>query len=132
MSSTNRQFVLAARPVGLPKESDFNLIETPIPTPQENQFVAQALYLSVDPYMRGRMNDVKSYAPAVQTRRSDGRWSRQQSRRIEASRLPSRRYCVRQFRLAGIRALGRQRRAQSGCESGSDFDGARRTGNARA
>lgn len=66
MSSINRQFVLAARPVGLPKESDFNLIETPISTPGENQFVAQALYLSVDPYMRGRMNDVKSYAPAVQ------------------------------------------------------------------
>lgn len=66
MSSINRQFVLAARPAGLPKESDFKLIESPIPTPQENQFVAQALYLSVDPYMRGRMNDVKSYAPAVQ------------------------------------------------------------------
>lgn len=66
MSSNNRQFVLAARPVGLPKESDFKLVETPIPTPQENQFVARALYLSVDPYMRGRMNDVKSYAPAVQ------------------------------------------------------------------
>lgn len=66
MSSSNRQFVLAARPVGMPKESDFNLLETPIPEPSENQFVAQALYLSVDPYMRGRMNDVKSYAPAVQ------------------------------------------------------------------
>lgn len=65
MSSINRQFVLAARPVGFPKESDFNLIETPLPTAEENQFVAQALYLSVDPYMRGRMNDVKSYAPAV-------------------------------------------------------------------
>lgn len=64
--SSNRQFVLAARPVGLPKESDFNLIETPVPAPEENQFVARVSYLSVDPYMRGRMNEVKSYAPAVQ------------------------------------------------------------------
>jgi len=66
MSETNRQFTLAARPKGMPSESDFNLVESPIPTPGANQFVARTLYLSVDPYMRGRMNDVKSYAPAVQ------------------------------------------------------------------
>jgi NADPH:quinone reductase len=66
MLSINRQYVLAARPTGLPKESDFQLVETPLPIPEENQFVAQAHYLSVDPYMRGRMNDAKSYAPAVQ------------------------------------------------------------------
>ncbi len=63
---TNRQFLLAARPVGLPKDSDFNLVETPVPTPAANQFLVRAHYLSVDPYMRGRMNDVKSYAKPVQ------------------------------------------------------------------
>ncbi len=63
---TNRQFLLAARPVGMPKESDFNLVETPVPAPAANQFLVRAHYLSVDPYMRGRMNDVKSYAKPVQ------------------------------------------------------------------
>ncbi len=63
---TNKQITLAARPVGLPKESDFNLVETPVPLPGENEFTVRVIYLSVDPYMRGRMNDVKSYAPPVQ------------------------------------------------------------------
>lgn len=66
MTTINRQFLLAARPVGMPKDSDFNLVETPVPTPGANQFLVQAHYLSVDPYMRGRMNDVKSYAKPVQ------------------------------------------------------------------
>lgn len=66
MTKINRQFLLAARPVGMPKESDFNLVETSLPTPAANQFLVRAHYLSVDPYMRGRMNDVKSYAKPVQ------------------------------------------------------------------
>lgn len=66
MTTINRQFLLAARPVGMPKDSDFNLVETPVPTPAANQFLVRAHYLSVDPYMRGRMNDVKSYAKPVQ------------------------------------------------------------------
>lgn len=61
----NRQITLAARPVGFPKESDFNLIETPIPTPNDGELLVKILYLSVDPYMRGRMNDTKSYAKPV-------------------------------------------------------------------
>ncbi|MFY9573481.1 MAG: NADP-dependent oxidoreductase [Blastocatellia bacterium] len=62
----NRQILLDARPVGFPKDSDFKLVESPVPTPGEGQFVVRSIYLSVDPYMRGRMNDVKSYAPPVQ------------------------------------------------------------------
>ncbi|MEK6286601.1 MAG: NADP-dependent oxidoreductase [Acidobacteriota bacterium] len=62
----NRQILLAARPVGFPKDSDFKLVETPIPTAGDGQFLVRTIYLSVDPYMRGRMNDVKSYAPPVQ------------------------------------------------------------------
>ena len=61
----NRQITLARRPEGFPKESDFNLVESPIPTPATSEILMRALYLSVDPYMRGRMNDVKSYAPPV-------------------------------------------------------------------
>jgi NADPH-dependent curcumin reductase CurA len=66
MPPVNRQFVLASRPVGFPKESDFNLVESPIPAPQAGEILVRAHYLSVDPYMRGRMNDVKSYAKPVQ------------------------------------------------------------------
>ncbi len=65
MASTNRQIVLAARPEGLPKESDFRPIETPAPSLGEGQFLVKIQYLSVDPYMRGRMSEAKSYAPSV-------------------------------------------------------------------
>ena len=66
MAEMNRQITLAARPVGFPKESDFNLVEGPVPSAGQGQVVAKTLFLSVDPYMRGRMNDAKSYAPPVQ------------------------------------------------------------------
>jgi NADPH-dependent curcumin reductase CurA len=61
----NRQILLAARPDGLPKPSDFELVETPVPEPGEGEFLLRTLYLSLDPYMRGRMRDAKSYAPPV-------------------------------------------------------------------
>jgi len=63
---SNRQFVLAARPVGYPKESDFKLVESPVPVPKAGEMLVRSIYLSVDPYMRGRMSDAKSYAPPVQ------------------------------------------------------------------
>ena len=62
----NRQITLAARPTGLPKESDFRLVESPVPVPGPGEALVRTLYLSVDPYMRGRMNDAKSYAPPAQ------------------------------------------------------------------
>lgn len=65
MSRVNRQILLAARPLGFPKDSDFKLSESPVPTPSDGQILVRSIYLSVDPYMRGRMNDVKSYAPPV-------------------------------------------------------------------
>ncbi len=64
--TTNKQITLAVRPVGFPKESDFRLVEAPVPTPGPGQFLVQSLYLSVDPYMRGRMTAAKSYAPPVE------------------------------------------------------------------
>jgi NADPH-dependent curcumin reductase len=57
-----RQIVLAARPQGRPKPSDFRLEETAIPTPSAGQILLRVQYLSLDPYMRGRMDDRKSYA----------------------------------------------------------------------
>ena len=65
MASVNQQIILAARPTGLPKETDFQLIESPIPSPGNNQFLVRSSFLSLDPYMRGRMNDRPSYAPPV-------------------------------------------------------------------
>src|SRR5215467_15180384 len=61
----NRQFKLAARPVGLPKESDFSLVDAKMPTPAEGQVLVKTTYLSVDPYMRGRITGVRTYADPV-------------------------------------------------------------------
>ncbi len=58
----NRQVRLAARPVGYPKESDFNIVENPAPTPGPGQLLVRVIYLSLDPYMRGLMNATGSYA----------------------------------------------------------------------
>jgi NADPH:quinone reductase len=66
MSSVNRQFVLASRPAGLPEESNFKMIETPIPELKDGEFLARAMYLSVDPYMRGRISQARSYAAGVE------------------------------------------------------------------
>ena len=63
---TNRQIALAARPVGYPKESDFKLVESPVPIPGEGEMLIRIIYLSLDPYMRGRMNQAKSYAPPLE------------------------------------------------------------------
>jgi hypothetical protein len=62
MAATNKQILLAARPTGFPKPTDFRLVESPIPEPAEGQFLVGVSYLSVDPYMRGRMNAARSYA----------------------------------------------------------------------
>lgn len=62
-SQTNRQIVLSARPTGLPKLEDFRLIMSQIPELKEGQILVKALYLSVDPYMRGRMGGRPSSHP---------------------------------------------------------------------
>src|SRR6266446_10075992 len=64
MSATKaRQMVLAARPQGKPRLTNFRLEETLIPTPGPGQILLQVHYLSLDPYMRGRMDDRESYQP---------------------------------------------------------------------
>jgi len=61
----NHRIILAARPDGVPKKNDFRLVETPVPEPGKGEVVVRSIYLSLDPYMRGRMNDTKSYAKPV-------------------------------------------------------------------
>src|SRR5262252_960922 len=63
--SVNRQFVLAARPVGMPRESDFTLTESPVPSLGDGQILLRTLFLSVDPYMRSRITGVRTYADPV-------------------------------------------------------------------
>ncbi|CAM3720753.1 NADP-dependent oxidoreductase [Smaragdicoccus niigatensis] len=62
MTATNRQILLASRPEGEPSVDNFRLVETPIPALADGQVLVRNHYLSLDPYMRGRMNDTKSYA----------------------------------------------------------------------
>ena len=60
--STNMQVLLASRPTGWVTEANFRIVETPVPKPGEGQILVRNHFLSLDPYMRGRMNDTKSYA----------------------------------------------------------------------
>jgi NADPH-dependent curcumin reductase CurA len=62
----SRQIVLAARPHGRVQLSDFRVEETMVPVPGVGQILLAVQYLSLDPYMRGRMDDRKSYAKPVQ------------------------------------------------------------------
>ncbi len=61
MPESNRQIVLAARPDGPPKETDFRLVETPVPDLGEGELLVRAHYLSADPFQRLRMNDSARY-----------------------------------------------------------------------
>lgn len=65
MSHTNTQVRLAARPVGRPKPDDWSIEAVAIPQPGDNEFLARVIYISLDPAMRGWMNDARSYIEPV-------------------------------------------------------------------
>ncbi|PLR30865.1 NADP-dependent oxidoreductase [Chimaeribacter coloradensis] len=65
-NSVNRRLVLASRPQGAPTADNFRLEEQPIPEAAEGDVLLRTVYLSLDPYMRGRMSDAPSYAAPVQ------------------------------------------------------------------
>jgi NADPH-dependent curcumin reductase CurA len=62
----NRQILLVSRPSGFPTEANFKLVETPAPAPADGQFLVRNHWLSLDPYMRARMDAAKSYAKFVE------------------------------------------------------------------
>ena len=64
-SATNRRIVLNERPQGLPDDNTLRLEESPLPVAGSGEMLLRTEYLSLDPYMRGRMNDAKSYAEPV-------------------------------------------------------------------
>src|SRR5690349_8577432 len=66
MSTRNREIHLKSRPNGMPTAANFALVETPIPKPSAEQFLVRNVWMSVDPYMRGRMIDRESYVPPFQ------------------------------------------------------------------
>jgi NADPH-dependent curcumin reductase CurA len=65
MNNVNHKFELAARPVGMPKRSDWNYKEEPVRDPGEGELLVKILYISLDPAMRGWMNEGKSYVAPV-------------------------------------------------------------------
>jgi NADPH-dependent curcumin reductase CurA len=62
MAETNRQVLLKRRPNGMPVAEDFALVDSPAPEPGEGQVLLRGIYLSLDPYMRGRISGQRSYA----------------------------------------------------------------------
>src|ERR1035437_8631475 len=59
----NREIHLVSRPQGIPTEANFTIVRTELPELQDQQVLVRNLFMSVDPYMRGRMNEGKSYVP---------------------------------------------------------------------
>ncbi|WP_433692278.1 NADP-dependent oxidoreductase [Herbaspirillum seropedicae] len=84
-AQTNRRIVLASRPTGAPTADNFRLEEVAIPALEEGQLLLRGQWLSLDPYMRGRMSDAPSYAPPVEI---DGVMTGGVVSRVEASRHP--------------------------------------------
>ena len=65
MSTTSRQLVLASRPNGAPSDKNFDLKKVDLPSLKDSEVLLRTIYLSLDPYMRGRMSDAESYADPV-------------------------------------------------------------------
>jgi len=65
-TTTSREWHLTRRPHGVPVDEDFALVEVDLPAPDAVEIVVRNTFLSVDPYMRGRMSDAKSYVPPFQ------------------------------------------------------------------
>ncbi|AON56162.1 NADP-dependent oxidoreductase [Herbaspirillum seropedicae] len=84
-AQTNRRIVLASRPTGAPTADNFRLEEVAIPALEEGQLLLRGQWLSLDPYMRGRMSDAPSYAPPVEI---GGVMTGGVVSRVEASRHP--------------------------------------------
>jgi NADPH-dependent curcumin reductase CurA len=65
MENRNRQVLLRRRPTGTPTTDDFEIADGPVPDPSEGDVLVRGIYLSLDPYMRGRMSAARSYARPV-------------------------------------------------------------------
>src|SRR5919201_2618579 len=66
MENRNRQVLLKRRPTGTPTAADFEIAEGSIPDPEPGEVLVRGIYLSLDPYMRGRISAARSYAKPVE------------------------------------------------------------------
>ena len=66
MQNRNRQVLLKRRPTGAPTPADFEIADAPIPDPGDGEVLVRGIYLSLDPYMRGRISGQRSYARPVE------------------------------------------------------------------
>ncbi|KEJ89215.1 NADP-dependent oxidoreductase [Sulfitobacter donghicola] len=97
MTETMKQIALASRPKGAPTPENFRLEELPIPTPAEGEVLVRVHYMSLDPYMRGRMDDSKSYAANIPV---DGKMEGGSVGEIIASNAEG--YAVGEFVMGGF------------------------------
>ena len=86
LPAATREIQLASRPHGRPVPDNFRLAESALPELQDGQVLVRNLFISVDPYMRGRMNDVKSYSAPVCAGRGHGRRRRRRGDRVPLGR----------------------------------------------
>jgi NADPH-dependent curcumin reductase CurA len=106
MIVVNHQFRLAARPVGRPKRTDWTYTEEPVPEPGGGEFLVKILYLSLDPAMRGWMNEGRSYIRPVDIGDVMRALRCRPGHCVESSRLHRGRPRGGDIRGTGIRALG--------------------------
>ena len=64
-ATTRRSLVLKHRPTGSPRREDFDIVEDAIPSPAPGEVVTRTIWLSIDPYMRGRLREQQTYAVAI-------------------------------------------------------------------
>src|SRR5262252_6507981 len=65
MENRNRRVLLKRRPTGAPSPADFEIVDAPLPDPGQGEALVRGIYLSLDPYMRGRISGARSYAKPV-------------------------------------------------------------------
>ena len=113
MTATNRRVLLKSRPQGEPTPANFQVEEAPIPEPKDGEYLSRTVWLSLDPYMRGRMAETKGYAANVRSRRPDDRRHGGPGREVSPPAVQGWRLRRRLCRLAELRRVERRARDAS-------------------
>ena len=130
--STSTQVRLARRPEGEPDDDTFSFEDHELPELEDGQLLLRVVYLSLDPYMRGRMSDAPSYADPVEVGDVHGRWHRLRGRGVPPPVVRRGRHGAVLLRLADPRDQRRQRPAPARPVGRARLDRARRARDARA
>ena len=130
-TSVNRQIVLRRRPVGMPKPGDFDLVESPLPAPKDGEILTRTIYLSLDPYMRGRISGAKLVRAVGRAGAGDRGRHRRRGARVEAPGPRDGRHRAGLRRLAIPRGGHGRGGAQARSEAGAGLHRAGRARHAR-